>query len=114
VTNLGIARRNGTSGLYQRDHDLGGVQWHLLLRLDRATANHLHDHGVIVFGDAAAVLHGATPGIVIHDGHVEARLALGMPASVVATAQVDDAWRLEDEAAGDPPISRLYASSRPD
>lgn len=113
MTSLGITRRYGQCGLYRRDHDMCGTDWELLLPLDMASALHLHDHGILVQGEDNAAIHGAMPGIILHQDRIEARHALAMPASTIASAKAIALDTITDEAKRHPRIAELFASSRP-
>ena len=79
----GVLTRGAWSGFWLYEHDLGGSDWTMLLRMERETARYLHDHGVLCLADEpiAATLR---PGIVVDAEGLEARLCLSRPETRVA------------------------------
>ena len=105
---IGICQRNGSLGVWHRDHDLSGTHWELLIRLDLATAAYLHDYGYIVDHEHPAAA-AAFPGIMLFRDHIEVRRSLRDQDALIMRADV----RTDPPAHGITRIADTNASSPP-
>ena len=110
MIDYGVLSRGPVSGFWLYEHDMGGSSWTLLLRLDKATAAYLHDHGMLCTEDepTARSMH---PGIVVGTDSIEARLCLSRAETCVAKSK-GSGLDLSDRTT---PIAlhRLWSSRRP-